>query len=174
MRPTRAPVLARATATFTAVVDFPTPPLPAPTATMLRMPGICWRPKPPRVLTFAVIFARAAVTPGSAATSASAWDFISSFTGQAGVVSSTVKSTAPPRISTSFTKPRVTMSLWRSGSCTLRRAERTWSFVTLTGFTSKGRGSGGEGLVHGLLQLVELGRRGTEHLGHDGARLVQD
>jgi len=78
------------------VVDLPTPPLPAPTATMFRMPGTCWRPKPPRVLTFAVIFARAAVTPGSAATSASASAFIWSFTGQAGVVSSTVKSTSPP------------------------------------------------------------------------------
>ncbi len=53
-------------------------------------------------------------------------------------MSSTVKSTSPPRTSTSFTNPRVTMSLWRSGSCTLRRAERTCSLVTLTGFTSKG------------------------------------
>ena len=120
-------------------MDLPTPPLPAPTATMLRMPGICCRPKPPRVLTLAVIFARAAVTPGSAATSASASAFIWSLTGQAGVVSSTVKSTSPPAISTSFTKPRVTMSLWRSGSCTLRRAESTCSWVTLTGITSRGR-----------------------------------
>ena len=31
----------RATARFTAVVDLPTPPLPAPTAMMLRMPGHC-------------------------------------------------------------------------------------------------------------------------------------
>ena len=51
---------------------------------------------PPRVRTLAVIFARAALTPGSAATSASACAFIWSLTGQAGVVSSIVKSTSPP------------------------------------------------------------------------------
>src|SRR6185436_4999183 len=114
------------------VVDLPTPPLPAPTATMLRIPATCWRPRPPRVLTFAVIFARAALTPGSAATSDSACAFIWSFTGQAGIVSSIVNATSPPWISTSFTKPSVTMSLWRSGSCTPRSAESTSSFVTLT------------------------------------------
>src|SRR5512139_1592376 len=173
MRPTRAPFCARAIARLTDVVDLPTPPLPAPTAMMLRMPGTCWRPKPPRVLTLAVIFARAAATPGRAATSASACAFIWSFTGQAGVVSSIVKSTSPPLISTSFTKPRVTMSLWRSGSCTLRRAESTSSFVTFTVFTSERGASGRQGLVDGLLQLLELRRRAAEHLREDPALAVE-
>src|SRR5512135_2708994 len=136
---------------------------------MLRMPGICCRPKPPRVLTLAVIFARAALTPGSAATSDSAWDFISSRTGQAGVVSSIVKSTSPPRTATSFTNPRATMSLWRSGSCTPRRAERTCSFVTLTVLTSERGASGRQGLVDRLLQLLELRGGAAQDLGDDAA-----
>src|SRR5690606_18300755 len=37
--PTRAPSAAKASARFTEVVDFPTPPLPEPTARMLRMCG---------------------------------------------------------------------------------------------------------------------------------------
>ena len=46
------------------MVDLPTPPLPAPTAMMLRMPGTAWRPKPPRARTLAVICARADLDPG--------------------------------------------------------------------------------------------------------------
>ncbi len=112
-------------------MDLPTPPFPAPTATMLRMPGTDWRPKPPRARTSAVIFARAAFTPGSAATFCSASSFIWSRTGQAGVVSSIVKSTSSAAMRTSFTNPRVTMSLCRSGSWTARSALRTCSWVTL-------------------------------------------
>src|SRR6185295_10825629 len=168
MRPTRAPFLCRATARFTAVVDLPTPPFPAPTAMMLRMPGTAWRPKPPRALTSAVMVARAAVTPGRRRTIPSASAFISSLTGQAGVVSSIVKSTSPPATFTSFTKPRVTMSLWRSGSCTARRAARTCSWETLTvffflGATRARSALGGQGLVDGFLQPLELVRRGSEH-----------
>src|SRR4029079_11189346 len=161
MRPTRAPFLCRATARFTAVVDLPTPPFPAPTAMMLRMPGTAWRPKPPRALTSAVMVARAAVTPGRPRTIPSACAFMSSLTGQAGVVSSIVKSTSPPLILTSFTKPMVTMSLWRSGSWTARSAARTWSWETLTlvfflGATRARSALDGQGLVDRLLQPVEL------------------
>src|SRR6266571_6927141 len=178
MRPTRAPLRERATARFTAVVDLPTPPFPAPTATMLRMPGTDWRPKPPRARTSAVIFARAAFTPGSAATFCSASSFIWSRTGQAGVVSSIVKSTSSAAMRTSFTNPRVTMSLCRSGSCTVRRADSTCSCVTLnsSSFPAGSRSSsvGGQGRVHGLLQLLELVRGRAEDLGADDALAVDD
>jgi hypothetical protein len=92
---------------------------------MLRMPGTACRPNPPRAFTSAVMVARAAVTPGRPRTIPSASAFIWSFTGHAGVVSSIVKSTSLPVIFTSFTNPRVTMSLWRSGSWTARSAART-------------------------------------------------
>ena len=46
----------------------------------------------------------------------SAWAFIWSFTGQAGVVRLIVTSTEPPETSHFVMKPRVTMSLKRSGS----------------------------------------------------------
>src|SRR5438093_5788571 len=176
MSPTRAPLRARATARFTAVVDLPTPPLPAPTATMLRMPGTAWRPKPPRARTSAVIFARATCTPGSAATFCSASAFIWSRTGQAGVVSSIVKSTSPAAMRTSFTKPRLTMSLCRSGSWTVRRAASTCSWLTLNSPVlpgrSAGRSVGGEGGVHGLLELLELVRRRAEDRGADNPLAV--
>src|SRR6266550_1979590 len=162
MSPTRAPFFWRARARLTAVVDFPTPPLPAPTAMMLRMPGTAWRPKPPRARTSAVMVALAAVTPGRARTSASASVFIWSFTGQAGVVSSMVKSTSPPAILTSFTKPRDTMSLWRSGSRTPESAPRTSSFV-MVNVSSFGAGPRvsrsaprGQRRVDRLLEPIEL------------------
>src|SRR3954465_4587444 len=45
MMPTRLPSFASAMARLTATVVLPTPPLPAPTAMMLRMPGIRARPQ---------------------------------------------------------------------------------------------------------------------------------
>ena len=53
------------------------------------------------------------------------------------------------------------MSLWRSGSWTVRRASSTCSWVTLTGSSSWSdsraiRRLDGQGLVDGLLQLLEL------------------
>src|SRR5437667_551233 len=64
-------------------------------------------------------------TPGMALTSSCAAFFISSRTGQAGVVNTMRKETLPPSIFRSLMKPSVTMSLCRSGSLIWRSASRT-------------------------------------------------
>src|SRR5262249_52093906 len=93
--------------------------------------------------------------------------------GQAGVVSSIVKPTSPPSIWTSLTKPSVTMSLWRSGSCTPRSAPSTSSLVTLTSVSFSGEASGRDrGLVDDFLQRLELRGRAAEHLALDLAGAV--
>src|SRR3954471_19329987 len=132
MMPTRLPSFASAMARLTATVVLPTPPLPAPTAMMLRMPGIGARPPPGATAdrTAAVMSTSTDVTPATPPIAAAAWLRSCSFTGHAGVVSSIVTATAPPSMATRFTKPRLTMSLWRSGSWTTRRASRTAASVT--------------------------------------------
>src|SRR6185295_13882388 len=72
----------------------------------------------------------------------------------------------------SFTNPRVTMSLCKSGSSTVRRAASTCSWVTLNcsvlpGRSASGRSVGAQGGVHRLLELLELVRRGAEDRGAD-------
>src|SRR5262245_12427768 len=84
---------------------------------------------PPGPRTMAVISTRTDVTPGSEDTTCSHCFLSRSFTGQAGVVSSTLKATSPPFTWRSFTKPSATMSWWRSGSWTARSAWRTASWV---------------------------------------------
>ncbi len=73
---------------LTATVDLPTPPLFEATAMMLRTPVITSGPRPTPVvrLPVASIWTSACLTPGSASSRPSAWVFISSLTGQAGVV----------------------------------------------------------------------------------------
>jgi len=68
--------------------------------------------------------------PGSAATRARHSPSSFSFTGQAGVVSSTSKETRPPSIARFLTNPSSTMSRWRSGSWTVPRALRMSSLRT--------------------------------------------
>ena len=67
MMPTRLPSLASAIARLTATVVLPTPPLPAPTAMMLRMPGIGARPPSGSAAdrTMAVISTSTDVTPAT-------------------------------------------------------------------------------------------------------------
>src|SRR6185503_12688484 len=128
MSPTLAPILARATARLAATVDFPTPPLPLATGTMFLTRGTSlsfWSDFEAR--TWEVILMSTCLTPGMAMTARWACSFICSRTGQAGVVSSIVKATRPSQAFTSLTKPRATMSLWRSGSWTTRSAFNTWS-----------------------------------------------
>src|SRR3954454_3000120 len=132
MMPTRLPSFASAMARLTATVVLPTPPLPAPTAMMLRMPAIGARPPPGATAdrTAAVMSTSTDVTPATPPIAAAAWLRSCSFTGHAGAVSSIVTATGPPSSATRFTKPRLTMSLWRSGSWTTRRASRTAASVT--------------------------------------------
>src|SRR5687768_16077959 len=54
---------------------------------------------------------------------------IRSFNGQAGVVSTTVNDTALPFMTISFTMFSVTISFPRCGSCTFRKASKTFSGV---------------------------------------------
>src|ERR1043166_4194980 len=135
MMPTRLPAFASATARFTATVVLPTPPLPAPTAMMFFTPGSGARAPSPTPLerTLAVMLTSTALTPGIAITTALAWSRIWSFTGHAGVVNSIVNETVPALTLRSLTKPRLTMSRWRSGSSTALSAASTFSFSTRVG-----------------------------------------
>ena len=126
--PTRLPDCASATARFTATVVLPTPPLPAPTAMTFLTPGTGARPASgrPAVRTAAVISTATEVTPATRETTSRACASSFSLTGQAGVVSSMAKLTAPAWSTVRrLTKPRLTMSLPRSGSMTARNASRT-------------------------------------------------
>ncbi len=93
MSPTRAPLCASATAIFTDTVDFPTPPLPEPTAIALRI-GILTSPRiRPSLGTSESILTMTFFTPSTAITAS--FDSLSNFArnGQAGVVSMIVKET---------------------------------------------------------------------------------
>ena len=120
-------------ARLTATVDLPTPPLHDETAmtwrTAARPPG---RPSSPASPSTgggggaALIVTSTDVANGSADTAAVASRLNSSLTGQAGVVSSSVKEMAPESAIVKFlTKPAVTMSTPRSGSGMVARAART-------------------------------------------------
>ena len=110
-------------ARFAATVLFPTPPLPLTTAMMFFTPGSivlasCLADVVLLVkltCTFAALFTKSFMAFSLAFA-------IISFMGQAGVVSMMVKLTASPFIFISFTIPRVTRSLPRSGSSTFLSA----------------------------------------------------
>ena len=113
-------------ARFTATVDLPTPPLPAPTATTFFTCGRApWRgPGAARVLAESSIFTCSAPAARRAAVTSFS---MRSFNGQAGVVNSMFTITVPPSMRTSLTMLSVTMSLKSSGSWTLLRALMTCS-----------------------------------------------
>jgi hypothetical protein len=95
---------------FSASVDFPTPPLPAPTAITFFTCGRTsfFGPWVARVL--AVISKLTCVAPAFASAARTSRS-MTSFIGQAGVVSSTRRFTLVPATSRFFTIPRVTISL---------------------------------------------------------------
>ena len=129
-RPTLAPNRARPTARFALTVLLPTPPLPAPTAMMCFTSGRGLPPSRVRSLALrtSAVNSISSLPSGSpisidfARTASSISPRILSFMGQAGVVSSMMSLTSFPVCSTSLTMPRVTRSLPRSGSWTVRRA----------------------------------------------------
>ncbi len=125
--PTAAPDSRSASARFTAVVLFPTPPLPEATAIAFRTPGRisgCAPAERSRPRVFEVIVTWTFSTPSSASTRSRAAFSNSALTGQAGVVSSIANETLPPSMRMFFTKPRSTMLLPKSGSTIGRRASR--------------------------------------------------
>ena len=111
------------------MVDFPTPPLHEETAMTWRTPR---RPSIESGMSFISSAGRAVMTRFTDSTqsisemNALLWRSNSSFTGHAGVVSSSVNVTSlPSRITRSLTKPQFTTSSPKSGSMTLRRAANT-------------------------------------------------
>ncbi len=129
-RPTRAPSRARLTARLTATVVLPTPPLPDATAIVFLTPGMRSAAGPPNErFTLLAQSTRTAVAP-SASSPSTMSDSILAFSGQAGVVSSTVRSTVLPLMSICLTIPRLTRSRPISGSLTCARAAMMFSSVS--------------------------------------------
>src|SRR5438046_18521 len=168
-RPTRAPDSWSEAARLTATVDFPTPPLPEPTAITCLTPGIAgsrWPLKAGR--TLAVISRSTAVTPGISATSCRARVWNRSRTGHAGVVSSKVKLTRPDSSTVRFLiMPRLTTSRPRSGSLIAERTDRTSSLLGTEDHRSPQRkhrqqhDDGHDGRLH-----RHWGRHGFTRRGH--------
>ena len=122
-----APISFSLYARFTLVVLFPTPPLHELTAMMCRT---LRRPSTVSGASFvtscAVIATLHDFTHGTAVTCCFESRSNSSFTGHAGVVSSSVNVTSPSSVMRrSFTNPQFTTSSPKSGSMTLRSASRT-------------------------------------------------
>src|SRR3990172_3269408 len=127
--PTRAPSRARLTARLTATVVLPTPPFPDATAMVFRTPGMRSAAGPPKErFTLLAQSTRTVVAPSEASPSTMS-DSIFAFSGQAGVVSSTVRSTVLPAISIDLIMPRLTRSRPISGSLTRPRAAMMFSLV---------------------------------------------
>ncbi len=130
-RPTDAPACASATARLTLTVLLPTPPLPDATAMMFLTPGTscsAWRGCERRTIAPQVMSTLVApIAPRAAFVVRS----ISSFSGQAGVVSSMVIDSAEPSMTTFLTISRLTRSRPSSGSWTVRIASMTASWVRL-------------------------------------------
>ena len=98
--PTEAPALASATARLTLIVVFPTPPLPEATATMFLTPGsICGSEGVDRRTVAPHSTSIRSAPIGRRAASTRAW--ISSLSGQAGVVNSIVNDTLAPSMTRS-------------------------------------------------------------------------
>ena len=127
-RPTRAPALANATARLLATVDLPTPPLLLATAMMLRTPSmVFWPSRGAEARTFAPHSRAISVTPSIGSKTARISRSMVSLSGQAGVVSSTLRLIRPPSMTSSFTMPSRTMLACNSGSLTDSRAAATAS-----------------------------------------------
>ena len=134
--PTLAPICASVIAKFTHVVDFPTPPL------QLEMAMIFFTPLNPggasgtsAMADFgaAVMITSTSSTHSNRFTNSFESLLNSSFTGHAGVVSSSTNATSFPssEIFNTFTKPQLTMFSPKSGSMTFFNASRTCcSFVS--------------------------------------------
>ena len=129
-RPTRAPSRARLTARLTATVVLPTPPFPDATAMVFFTPGIRSAAGPPKERLTLLAQSTFTVVAPSAARPSTMSDSIFAFSGQAGVVSSTVRSTVDPVISIDLTMPRLTRSFPISGSLTCDRAAMMFSSVS--------------------------------------------
>src|SRR5574341_292023 len=127
--PTFAPDPASATATLTATVVLPTPPLPDAMATTLRAVMCSWLANRVFATTFASHLRLTPVTPGTAPTAARASLSITPRSGQAGVVSTIVKLATPFSTFRSLIMLSVTRSLCSSGSCTVDSARITCSGV---------------------------------------------
>ncbi len=106
-----------AAARLVLTVDLPTPPLPAATAMMFFTPGSRgfdgWLGRP---TTVALKRTSTALMPGSLPTAAWIDDVITSFDGQAGVVSSMSMIARPPSTATALTIPAVTKPTLSAGS----------------------------------------------------------
>jgi len=127
--PTLAPVRWSATAIFTLIVDFPTPPFPEATPRMLRTPSTGRRPSIGSFAACTSAETRTSTeeTPETARTASSTAACISAFFGQAGVVSTRSRDTAPFNTAMLRTMFRVTRSFPSSGSRTWDSASRTRS-----------------------------------------------
>ncbi len=122
IRPTRAPSCASEAARFTDTLVLPTPPLPLPTAIMLRR-LMFMRPWIRRSFgTSESHLISALVIPGTLKIAVSAALPITSLSGQAGVVSIIVKCATPSSIDRLRIILRVTRSLCSSGSITVLSA----------------------------------------------------
>ena len=132
IRPTEAPETLSERARLIAVVDFPTPPLPLAPATIFFTPGRVGPPPGFAWRVCAVISTSTSSTPGIPETFVKHSIFSCSFTGQAGVVSSTLKETFEPSMTRSLMKPRLTMSRFRSGSWTVPRISNTASSLRIS------------------------------------------
>ena len=136
-KPTAAPDWARAIARFTATVLLPTPPLPDATAMMFLAPMLTV----PRMRALAATLLLQPIStwpkPGIFASSIRAAVSITSLSGQAGVVSSILKTTLPvaASICSSLIMLSVTRSLCRSGSITRDKADITSCSVTDIAYT---------------------------------------
>ena len=102
-KPTEAPALARATARLTLTVVLPTPPLPEPTAMMFFTPGSSCGPAGVVARRTAEVHVKSIFSAPIGRSAASMRDWISSLSGHAGVVSSTVNDTLVPSIARSLT-----------------------------------------------------------------------
>ena len=163
--PTFAPIIARVYARFTEVVLFPTPPLQEETAMT------CLTPRMPATVSgtslvtgCAVMFTFTEVHHSMSPTKPFDSRSNSSFTGHAGVVSSSVNDTAPSaRTVRSLTKPQFTTSSPKSGSITLRSAASTSASLEPSG-ADVIEGEEGEACARGVART--RGRsRPRAHLG---------
>ena len=128
--PTFAPSLLRASATFTATVDLPTPPFPLAMAMMFFTPATSILPAiEGRAVTWLVTRTFTEFTFSKEPTASLHSCSNSSLRGCAGVVNCSVKATASPQICTSLIMLRLTRSFPTSGSRTFFRASIIWASV---------------------------------------------
>src|SRR5436309_5140389 len=162
-KPTRRPRSRRPSARLSAVVDFPTPPLPEATAIMAAIPGIsdcfdigdtglcggrceetCGTPCALRGgdaaepgLRSAVSAIIATVTPGIARTAASAWARTLS-QARASVASTLIEKNTLPSLTDIADKTLASVKATPRGDITLARVSRTCCCVTLNAYLLSG------------------------------------